>query len=105
MCSSRRMIMVEVQEVSAADVLASVVSGTAKNRMTAAVRAISYRVPVSSLARVDALASKTGKSRNAILNMLVDAGLEEVFLRLSQEHLEEVQSREMFAIRELLAGE
>lgn len=97
--------MSEVQDVSAVDVLASVVSGTGKHRSISVARPVSYRVPIATLARVDALAEKAGKSRNSMLNMLVDVGLEELFSRLSQENLEEVQSREMYAIQVLLDGQ
>ncbi|MDO8291229.1 MAG: hypothetical protein Q7T44_18620 [Parvibaculum sp.] len=93
--------MEELIEVSAADALASIVSGTGKSTLKAVVHPVSYRAPVHLLARVDALAAKSGKSRNAMINLLVDVGLEEVLSRLSDDDFEEVQSREMYAAEAL----
>ena len=97
--------MLEEEKVSAADMVASVVAGTGSRSSASVVRAVSYRVPVTMLARVDALSEKSGKSRNAMLNMLVDVGLEEVLSRLSEDDFEEVQSREMLAIESLMSSE
>lgn len=95
----------ENSQVSAAEMVASIVVGAGSSINIAAVRSVSYRVPVSMLARVDALAEKSGKSRNAMLNLLVDVGLEEVLSLLSENDFQELQSREMMAIQELLDGE
>jgi predicted DNA-binding protein len=92
-----------VEDVSAADQLAAVVAGTGISASSSVARAISYRVPVSTLSRVDALAAKSGKSRNAMLNLLVNVGLEEVFVRLSQDDFREVQSLEIGLIGGLLS--
>lgn len=59
--------------------LANVISGTGTHAMKAAARSISYRIPVYDLARLDAMASVAGKSRNAMLNLVVSAGLDEVW--------------------------
>jgi predicted DNA-binding protein len=85
--------------VSSAEFLAGLVSGTASGKSNGYVKAISFRVSVSSLARVDALAGKAKKSRNAMLNLLLSVGLEEVFDRIDQDVFEEIQSREIHAIQ------
>ena len=97
--------MIEFEKVPAADLVASVVSGTGSKSSASVVRALSYRVPVHTLALVDALSQKSGKSRNAMLNMLVDVGLEEVISRLSVDDCQEVHSREMLAIQSLMSSE
>jgi len=94
--------MTGTNEVSAAEMLAAVVIGTGEHLSVMGVKAISFRIPLNALARVDAMANKANKSRNAILNMLVDVGLEEVFRHLPEKTLEEVQSRESRAFQELL---
>jgi hypothetical protein len=94
--------MVGTNEVSAAEMLAAVVSGSGEHLSVMAVKPISFRIRLNALVRVDALAHKANKSRNAMLNMLVDVGLEEVLARLSKETFEEVQSRESHAFQSLL---
>lgn len=97
--------MDEIEDVTTVDHLTAVIEGTAKQTTMAATKPVHYRCPVSSLARVDALAAKAGKSRNAMMTMLLDVGIEEVFARLSQGAIEEIQSREIHALQGLLDGE
>lgn len=94
--------MSKVNEVSAAEMLASVVSGSGEHISVMSVKPISFRIPLDALARVDALAGKANKSRNAMLNMLVDVGLQEVLRRLPEKTFEEIQSRENHAFQQLL---
>lgn len=82
--------------------VASIISGTGKSRMTAAAKAISYRVPISTLARVDAMAGQAGNSRNAMLNLLLDVALEEVGHELSEEVFQALQIREIGHLRQML---
>lgn len=96
--------MSKTQEPSKAEILASVVSGIAETINVESVRAVSYRVPVRLLARVDALASKSKKSRNFILSELVEIGLDETFVLLDQADIEELMSREMHNLQQLLDG-
>lgn len=95
----------KIKEVSSVEVLASVVAGTVKQSSVASVRSISYRVPVSLLARVDAFASKAGKTRTFILNSLVEVGLDAVFPLLNSDDAEDVTERASLALSELLASD
>lgn len=92
--------MVSTNEVSAAQIVASVVSNSGEHFSSMAVKPISFRVPLHTLARVDALAGKGNKSRNAMLNMLLDVGLEEVLRHLPENTFEEIQSRESHAMQQ-----
>lgn len=94
--------MVGINEVSAAEMLAAVVSGSGEHLSVMAIKPISFRIPLTALARVDALAYKANKSRNAMLNMLVDVGLEEVLRHLPENTFQEIQSRESNAMQQFL---
>lgn len=94
-------IMIEEKEVSSAEVVASIVSGTGKTRNKMVVRTITYRVSIGTLARVDSMAGKSGKSRNAMLNLLLDVGIDEVYKLFTHAEVEELQSREIMAYQAL----
>ena len=94
--------MVDISEVSAAEMVASVVSNNGEQFSSMTVKPISFRFSIHVLARVDALASKGNKSRNAMLNMLLDVGLEEVLRHLPENTFEEIQSRESHAMQQFL---
>ena len=82
------------KEPSSAEILAGVVSGNAKTITVDAVRPISYRVPIRLLARIDALADKSSKSRNFMITSLIDIGLDELTVRLDEEVMEEISAFE-----------
>lgn len=87
-------------EISQADHVAGIISGTAKNSMRAAAYAVSYRVPMHLLSAVDAMAAESRKSRNAMLNLLVQVGIDEVREKLDQDVAERltVQEAKAFAV-------
>lgn len=78
---------------SEVEIVAGLVSGTAQTETINAVRSVSYRVPIHLLARIDAMAELAGKSRNAMLNAVVSAGLDEVEKVLPSDVLANVQER------------
>jgi predicted DNA-binding protein len=63
---------------------------------------ISYRVPIPFLARVDSMAQQGGISRNSMLNMILEVGLEDVEDELPLEVYEEVLARENVVMQHLL---
>ena len=66
-----------------AEHLANVLSGSGTSFMKADARAVLARLPVWTLAEVDAMAGMASKSRNAMMIHLLDVGLEEVRKQLS----------------------
>jgi hypothetical protein len=48
------------------------------------------------------MADKAGKSRNEMINLLLDVGCDAVYENFTQEQIEELQSRESFAFETLL---
>ena len=82
--------------------VASIISGTGKSSGVSSAKAISYRIPVWLLARVDAMAGQAGNSRNAMLNLLLDVGIQEVGDELPEEVFQAVQSREIGLIQQML---
>lgn len=94
--------MIEYFEPTKSQLVASIISGTGKSRSYALAKAISYRVPISTLARVDAMAEQAHKSRNQMLNLLLDVALDQVGSDLAESVFEEVQSREIVVMRALI---
>ena len=90
------------QEISNAEFLAAVVAGTVKQSSIHSLKPIAYRVPVWLLARVDALAQKSGKSRNSMLNSLLEVGLDALFPLLNPADAQDVNERESAALAELM---
>lgn len=91
------------QEISNAELLAAVVAGTVKQSSIHSLKPIAYRVPVSLLARVDALAQKSGKSRNSMLNSLLEVGLDALFPLLNPADAQDVTQRESVVLAALMA--
>jgi predicted DNA-binding protein len=72
------MNLVEVDEMTQAEIVAAMVSGTAEAQSEAMVKMISQRVPIMTLARAEAMAKRAKKSRNAMINLLLETGLDNV---------------------------
>ena len=94
----------EQTEINLAEHVAGVIANTGTNSVKATARAISYRVPVSDLAEIDAMAAEAGKSRNAMINMLVHVGLYAVRRELPAKVAKSVRKREAECIAALLEG-
>lgn len=97
--------MAKTTEPTEVEILASLISGTAKVESIAAQRAISARIDVRTLARVDSMAHQAGKSRNEMLNMLLDVACVSVYDHLQTDVIEQLQSREIVALGESLTSE
>lgn len=92
------------QEVTNTEHVAAMVSGNGTSNLIAAVKVVAYRIPVHLLAPVDAMAAKAGKSRNAMLNLLVQVGIDEVRNQLSDEVAESLTVGEAKAFSGLVDG-
>jgi len=72
------MVTNDGEVITKAEHLANVLIGNGSTMMKAEARAVLARVPVFTLAELDAMAAMGNKSRNAMLIHLLDVGLEEV---------------------------
>lgn len=87
-------------EIRAAEHTAAIVEGTAKTEYIGPTKVISVRLPSSLAARVQALAQKSGKTRNAMVSSLLEVGLEEVRSLLSDETVAELHEIEQELLRD-----
>ena len=71
-------------EITEAEHLAGIVEGTAETEMTMVSKVVSSRLNADILARVDAFASVAGKSRNYMIERMLEAGYEAAFSHLSK---------------------
>jgi len=87
------MITTDTGEViTAAEHAAQIVEGLGKSTYTGATKVVSVRFPYHLGSQVQALANKSGRTRNATITMLVEVGLEEIRSRLKPETLDELQA-------------
>jgi predicted deacylase len=82
--------------------IANMLSGNGSSTLKATVRAVAYRCPIELLGTVDAMAAKAKKSRNAMLNLLVEAGVAAVRSDLSDEVVLELSATEYSYVQALL---
>jgi predicted DNA-binding protein len=92
------------EEVSNAEILASIVCGTGKAFSVDVVRPISYRIPVRLLARIDALADKSGKSRNYMITNLIELGLDELDEFFNEEQVIDIHERTRAHMNDLMGA-
>lgn len=81
-----------IPDPSAAEMLAATFDGRGTMSGQAVTRAVSVRVPVHLLIRVDAFAAHSGLSRTQVLNRFLEAGIDATWSHLSE------------ATREAIAG-
>ena len=77
-------------EISQAEITASIIEGTGKSSYHGATKVISLRLPVFLEAEIQAFAHKSGKTRNGMVAMLLQTGIEHVKQHLSSDALEEI---------------
>lgn len=90
------------ETISNSEHIANMLSGNGTHTLKATVRAVAYRCPVHLLGTVDAMAAKANKSRNAMLNLLVEAGVDAVRNELSDEVALELSATEYGYVQALL---
>ena len=79
-------------EVTQAEITASIIEGKGNASYIGATKVISLRPPVFLEAEVQAFAHKSGKTRNGMVAMLLQTGIDQVKQHLSTESLEEIES-------------
>ncbi len=87
--------------IAAADELADMVEGRTAFSYAGLTKVTSVRIPLHLAVKVQALAYKSGKTRNAIIVNLLEVGLEELHQRLKSTTLEELKSFETKALLDL----
>ena len=80
--------------IKAADHAAAIVEGRGKTEYVGVSKLITIRVPDHLAIKLQAMAHKSGKSRNATIATLLEVGLEEVRERLDETTLEDLQTIE-----------
>lgn len=73
------------ERITEADHAASIVEGRGVTNYVGPSKVISIRLPADIVVRAQAMAHKSGKTRNAMMCTLLEVGLEEVRGRLSDE--------------------
>lgn len=94
----------ENEVILAADQVAAIVEGRGENSYVGVTKVTSVRLPLHLSVKLQALAHKSGKTRNAMMVNLLEVGLEEVYQRLSPETVEQLQELESEALSDQ-AGE
>jgi len=77
-----------------AAMLAAIVSGKGEAMARGQTVPVMIRCPIWTLAKIDALAKQSGKSRSGMVNLLCDVGIEAVLEQLSPEVAEQVVTLE-----------
>lgn len=78
-------------EVTRAEITASIIEGRGQRSYVGATKVISVRLPSLLEAEVQAFAHKSGKTRNGMVAMLLEAGIEQVKQHLSDDAIEEIK--------------
>jgi hypothetical protein len=85
-----------------AQMVAMVVSGNGTSYEASRAKAVAYRMPVYLCAVVDSMAANGKKSRNAMLNLLVSAGIDAVRSQLKDDVIETLQIGEAEAMARIM---
>jgi predicted DNA-binding protein len=88
----------ESEVIQAADQVAAIVEGRGENSYVGVTKVTSVRLPLHLAVKLQALAHKSGKTRNAMIVNLLEVGLEEVHQRLTPKTLQELQELESEAL-------
>ena len=83
--------MIELDDgtvISEAEHVAGIVNGTAETNGLSATRGTSVRLPIFLLARLDAYAGVSGKTRNFIIERMLEVGMEETSKHLDDDVLQ-----------------
>ena len=83
--------------IKAADQAAAIVQGRGKTEYIGATKLITIRIPMPLAIQLQARAQKSGKSRNATIETLLEVGLEEV-----RDRLDEATMTDLLAIEQEL---
>lgn len=80
------------QVIREADHVAALIEGNADTNFMGVTKVLSARLPMVQVAEIEAIAEKSGKTRNAMLSMLLSVGIEEVRAGLKTKTLKEINA-------------
>ena len=80
--------------IKAADQAAAIVEGRGKTEYVGCTKLITIRIPMHLAIQLQAMAQKSGKSRNATIATLLEVGLEEVRERLDDQTIDQLREIE-----------
>jgi len=63
------------EEITQAEILASILEGTGQTKTVSLIRPVNYRAPIHFLAVIDAMAEHAGKSRSFMMSRLINVGI------------------------------
>ena len=86
--------------ITEADHAAAIVEGRGETNYAGSSKVISIRLPSDIVVRAQAMAHKSGKTRNAMMCTLLEVGLEEVRQRLAPETLQTLHEIEQELFRD-----
>lgn len=78
--------------ISEAQHVAGIIEGTANTEALNATKGTSVRLPLFMLARLDAFAGVSGKTRNYIIERMLEVGMEETAKHLEEETLQKLHT-------------
>lgn len=90
----------ETEFVTQAEHVAGVIAGIGSNINTHSAKALVYRCPIDILVVVDSMASQAKKSRNAMLTLLLQVGIDEVRENLDVVTIEKLSVAEAQSIQQ-----
>ena len=87
-----------------AEHVAALIEGTATTRFMGATKVISVRLPILQIAELEAFANQSGRSRNAMVALLLDVAFEEVRAGLKAKTLKAIEAQKNVKISEEMAA-
>lgn len=82
----------EGEVIREADHVAALVEGNAETNYMGVTKVLSARLPLTQVVELEAIAEKSGKTRNAMLSLLLAVGIEEVRAGLKTKTLKEINA-------------
>ena len=82
----------ETVEITSAEHAANIVEGRGKTEYQGMTKVISVRIPLLRAAQVQALAYKSGITRNGMISEILKVGLDEINRQLSEETILELSA-------------
>ena len=92
-------------EISEAEHVAQIIENQADTQTIMATRGTSFRLPIYMIARLDAFAGVSGKTRNYIVERMLEVGMEETAKHLEDETLEKLHVLFQDNVRHMLDEE
>lgn len=96
---------IQSTEYTDAHLVAGLLNGTATSSGKSVLVPMSTRIPIHQVAQLEAMAVKAGKTRNAMVALVLDAGLAAIREHLDAATTKELKRLEADAMRDISKGE